>query len=128
MTADDPTYFQAGDWHDTLYDGAGAATVRLYTDTFTGKMVIHCHILEHEDQGMMGIFEITGTEGATYTDAETLDPTCYRDSTRGFTGATFAPTSAPVADIGSAMRDRRGAAGGAAVLVALAAWTAALLA
>ena len=72
--------------------------------------MIHCHILEHEDQGMMGIFEITGTEGATYTDAETLDPTCYRDSTRGFTGATFAPTSAPVADIGSAMRDRRGGA------------------
>ena len=128
MTPDDATYFQAGDWHDTLYDGADTATVRLYTDTFTGKMVIHCHILEHEDQGMMGIFEITGTEGATYTDAETLDPTCYRDSTRGFTGATFAPTSAPVAAIGSAMRDRRGAAGGAAVLVALAAWTAALLA
>ena len=66
MTPDDATYFQAGDWHDTLYDGADTATVRLYTDTFTGKMVIHCHILEHEDQGMMGIFEITGTEGATY--------------------------------------------------------------
>ena len=58
----------------TLYDGAGAATVRLYTDTFTGKMVIHCHILEHEDQGKMGLFQITGTEGATYAAATPTDP------------------------------------------------------
>jgi FtsP/CotA-like multicopper oxidase with cupredoxin domain len=28
-----------------------------FTD-FPGKTVYHCHILDHEDQGMMGILEI----------------------------------------------------------------------
>ncbi|MBT4009125.1 MAG: multicopper oxidase domain-containing protein, partial [Actinobacteria bacterium] len=26
---------------------------------FPGKAVYHCHILDHEDQDMMGIFEAT---------------------------------------------------------------------
>jgi FtsP/CotA-like multicopper oxidase with cupredoxin domain len=25
---------------------------------FTGKTVFHCHIVEHEDIGMMGVWEI----------------------------------------------------------------------
>jgi FtsP/CotA-like multicopper oxidase with cupredoxin domain len=28
--------------------------------TFTGKTVYHCHIVEHEDRGMMGVLEVTG--------------------------------------------------------------------
>ncbi|MEO2125409.1 MAG: multicopper oxidase family protein [Acidimicrobiales bacterium] len=31
----------------------------LHITGFTGKAVYHCHILDHEDQGMMGIFETT---------------------------------------------------------------------
>ena len=58
MDADDTTYFQVGDWHDTIYDGSGESTVRFYTDNFVGKMVVHCHVLEHEDQGMMGLYEV----------------------------------------------------------------------
>ena len=27
-------------------------------DVFTGKFVQHCHILDHEDQGMMQLIEI----------------------------------------------------------------------
>lgn len=42
ITADDSTYFQSGDWHDTLLDGAGDATLRFYTDTFVGHAVLHC--------------------------------------------------------------------------------------
>ena len=85
MAANDDTYFQVGDWHDTLFDGAGSATVRMYTDTFVGKMVVHCHVLEHEDQGMMGVLQITGTEGTVYADAETLDSSCFRGATgRGY--------------------------------------------
>jgi len=39
-----------GDWFDTVpADGV----IRFYTDTFTGTLVLHCHRLEHEDQGMM---------------------------------------------------------------------------
>mmetsp|Transcript_109165 Transcript_109165/g.308630 ORF Transcript_109165/g.308630 Transcript_109165/m.308630 type:complete len:121 (+) Transcript_109165:2-364(+) len=41
-------------------------------------MVVHCHILQHEDEGMMGFFAIGGAEGTIYPQAETLDPSCYR--------------------------------------------------
>ena len=27
---------------------------------FTGKTVYHCHVLEHEDRGMMGVLEVKG--------------------------------------------------------------------
>jgi FtsP/CotA-like multicopper oxidase with cupredoxin domain len=35
-------------------------TVRLVVrfDDFPGKWMFHCHILSHEDQGMMGILEV----------------------------------------------------------------------
>jgi FtsP/CotA-like multicopper oxidase with cupredoxin domain len=37
--------------------------VRLYTDSFTGAMILHCHFLGHEDLGMMAEYLITGNEG-----------------------------------------------------------------
>jgi hypothetical protein len=71
-------YFQVGDWHDTLLlAGGNQLTVRMNVDTFTGKMVIHCHILEHEDEGMMAWIDVTGTEGTTYSQNKQLDATCY---------------------------------------------------
>ena len=78
MTPRDSTYYQVGDWHDTIYDGRDTAVLRFYADTFTGKMVMHCHFLNHEDEGMMVVYQITGNEGDVYAKAETLDPTCYR--------------------------------------------------
>jgi FtsP/CotA-like multicopper oxidase with cupredoxin domain len=41
-------------WKDTLFVDAGT-TVKLRTryETFDGDFVLHCHILDHEDQGMM---------------------------------------------------------------------------
>lgn len=78
-------YFQVGDWHDTLMiqEMAGNLGFRFHTDRFTGKVVIHCHILAHEDQGMMGILSIGGNEGAVFAEAESLDPTCYRGAFSG---------------------------------------------
>jgi len=76
-------YFQVGDWHDTLLIddlGGDDVTVRMQTDVFTGKQVLHCHILEHEDEGMMAYIELTGTEGATWSGAEVIDPTCLRSA------------------------------------------------
>jgi len=76
-------YFAVGDWHDTLMIdtlGGGSVTVRMQTDRFTGKMVVHCHILEHEDEGMMAFFNITGDEGTGYSSASALDSTCYEDA------------------------------------------------
>ena len=43
--------------------------------------VIHCHILQHEDQGMMKVLQITGTEGTRWANAENIDPTCHRGAT-----------------------------------------------
>ena len=36
----------------------GQCTVRIAFRDFTGRSVYHCHILDHEDQGMMGVIEV----------------------------------------------------------------------
>ena len=44
-----------------LEQAAGSdATIRFQTGTFNGSVVMHCHILAHEDQGMMGVVEVVG--------------------------------------------------------------------
>lgn len=48
-------WHQVGDWVDT-YGGTG--TVRFRTDRYTGKVVMHCHLLQHEDEGCMAVSEI----------------------------------------------------------------------
>ena len=45
-------YNRPGDWHDTIL---GTATVRHQATRFAGKIMIHCHRLEHEDEGMMAM-------------------------------------------------------------------------
>jgi len=82
MTSDasENGYFQVGDHHDTLYLpdlGDGSVKVRMQLDTFTGKMVVHCHVLTHEDEGMMAYINISGRQGTIY-ESNNLDPTCYR--------------------------------------------------
>ncbi|WP_242422354.1 multicopper oxidase domain-containing protein [Frankia torreyi] len=32
--------------------------VRIHFTDFTGKTVLHCHILNHEDMGMMAVLQI----------------------------------------------------------------------
>jgi hypothetical protein len=85
-----------GDWHDTLLTAdSNGATVRFQTDTFVGTQILHCHILSHEDTGMMAVTYITGTEGGVWTGAEAVDSTCYRDGvTRGYTCESCSTASA----------------------------------
>ena len=45
-------YNKVGDWHDSIL---GTATVRHAATRFAGKIMIHCHRLEHEDEGMMAM-------------------------------------------------------------------------
>ena len=55
----EPSPYRA--WKDTV-NIAGGETVHLripFRD-FSGQTVYHCHILDHEDRGMMGVLEITG--------------------------------------------------------------------
>jgi len=55
-SADDPEgYMQVGDWQDTF---AGNALIRYQPQTFETKVMLHCHILKHEDLGMMAIEQV----------------------------------------------------------------------
>ena len=51
---------QPGDWYDTF--GAPPSDpsprMRTYTADFNGYQIFHCHLLSHEDQGMMAIHMI----------------------------------------------------------------------
>lgn len=47
-------------WKDTVNVPAGrTVTIRIPFTDFTGRTVYHCHILDHEDLGMMGIINVT---------------------------------------------------------------------
>lgn len=46
-------------WQDVVNVPAfSSMTVRIPFEGFTGKTVYHCHILDHEDAGMMGVIEV----------------------------------------------------------------------
>ena len=49
-------------WKDTVgLKGYETVTIRVRFEDFSGRTVYHCHILDHEDQGMMGILDIQPT-------------------------------------------------------------------
>jgi FtsP/CotA-like multicopper oxidase with cupredoxin domain len=53
------TAVQEPAWQDVVNVPANSSVkVRIAFDTFVGKTVYHCHILDHEDLGMMGIIEV----------------------------------------------------------------------
>jgi hypothetical protein len=41
-------------------------------------MVQHCHLLNHEDHGMMAQYDIVGEEGSVWQGAREIDPMCIR--------------------------------------------------
>jgi FtsP/CotA-like multicopper oxidase with cupredoxin domain len=46
-------------WKDTFNVPAGGwVRARVRFDDFDGRTVYHCHILDHEDLGMMGVIEV----------------------------------------------------------------------
>jgi FtsP/CotA-like multicopper oxidase with cupredoxin domain len=46
-------------WKDTVNVPAGATvTIRVPFTDIAGRTVYHCHILDHEDQGMMGVIRV----------------------------------------------------------------------
>lgn len=52
-------YYRVGDWHDTV---KGTGEIRFRPTDFTGKLMLHCHRLVHEDRGMMAM-EYVGPAG-----------------------------------------------------------------
>jgi len=67
-------YVKIGDWHDVL---KGGFTMRFAPQKFTGKMMMHCHILEHEDQGAMGLETIGESTGTCFCGDESVVNTEY---------------------------------------------------
>lgn len=60
-------YAQIGEWRDTLLIPPLAnITVRFRTHEYTGPVLIHCHIGEHADEGMMEVIGIV-PKGADLT-------------------------------------------------------------
>jgi suppressor of ftsI len=50
---------QGHGWQDTASIPAkGQIVIRTHFINYTGKTVLHCHILNHEDLGMMAVLEI----------------------------------------------------------------------
>lgn len=45
-------------WKDTIFVGAGETVSILVRFKYTGIFMYHCHILEHEEAGMMGQLEV----------------------------------------------------------------------
>ena len=46
------------EWRDVVdVPARGSATVRVTFDDFPGRTVYQCHVLDHEDRGMMGVVE-----------------------------------------------------------------------
>ncbi|MEO0536656.1 MAG: multicopper oxidase family protein [Cyanobacteria bacterium P01_A01_bin.123] len=55
-----PTPYAA--WKDVVLVSPGERVrIRMAFQDYTGKTVYHCHVLDHEDRGMMGILEIQPT-------------------------------------------------------------------
>jgi hypothetical protein len=47
--------------------------IRMHFNRFTGATVFHCHIVAHEDNGMMGIIDITKDGRLSKQTQQTLD-------------------------------------------------------
>ena len=51
---------------------AGVVIRQRFAD-YTGKFVYHCHILAQEDNGMMGLIEVSPPGGASLGGAPTVE-------------------------------------------------------
>jgi FtsP/CotA-like multicopper oxidase with cupredoxin domain len=115
-------YYQTGDWHDVFYRPADVTASKIYfqVDQHTGKAVLHCHFLEHEDKGCMAYVDITGVDDTRVSGlaASDLVETFVEDTTA--TGEAAAPEVGPAAAEGVISRKISGGLAAAAIAVALA--------
>jgi peroxiredoxin len=79
-------------WRDTLFVEHGQSVkVRSNFKTFDGRTVLHCHILDHEDQGMMKAIEIVPPApmvADAATDSATSRPPAPEWQLKGLAGQT----------------------------------------
>jgi len=78
-------FTRLGDWHDTVQSYSRRTLIRMQLDKYVGPMTLHCHVLRHEDEGMMNTIAVQGKEGTTWSGADEINPTCWREGgQRGF--------------------------------------------
>lgn len=59
MSVDGKPQDPAHAWYDTIdVPVRGKAVIRIRYSDFTGRTVLHCHILNHEDMGMMAVLDL----------------------------------------------------------------------
>ena len=72
-----------GVWKDTLVISRDIVTpIHFIPIDYCGRSVVHCHILDHEDQGMMKDLNIVGTSRAQYPDLYLLERVAEADRTK----------------------------------------------
>lgn len=97
------TYSPPYVWRDTLAipkgspDDLGQALIRYVAREFTGEFVNHCHILGHEDRGMMHNVQAVCPNGKWGRPTSDLSPECregnYQDAAPECEKGLCAPTS-----------------------------------
>lgn len=63
-------WYKSGEWYDNL---AADRTVRMPAVDFSGPYTFHCHWLQHEDLGCMGVIQVNGNDperNRTYFEAD----------------------------------------------------------
>ena len=80
-----------GVWKDTLAISRDEITkVHFVPTDYSGRSVLHCHILDHEDQGMMKDINIVGTSRDQYPDLYQLERLSQEDRMQ-LDGLTLVP-------------------------------------
>lgn len=89
--------------HDTTY---GQVTIRQRYEDFTGQYVMHCHILGHEERGMMQLLQVFATASAAQAYLQ------EHPSSTSTLAMAPAPAHGPAAHPGAGTGGGRGSGGG----------------
>jgi cell division septation protein DedD len=94
----DAGWTQRGDWVDVVQGdgrpGGSGVVMRARIDRQLARTMIHCHILPHEDDGLMGVMWASGTPGADDSFASQC-PSVVTVPTASPTLAPTPPTASP---------------------------------
>ena len=93
----DDVFYRAGDWHDTIQQAVGQAdaiVVRYGPMHFSGQVMVHCHRLKHEDEGMMAteLVHADDRRGCTCTSWSSFSAATSKSSASGWLWFVFLAT------------------------------------
>ena len=64
--------YEEGEYYDTIASEISSCLVRFKMADIGGRMVLHCHILDHEDNGAMVWVDVANAPEASFSDIEEL--------------------------------------------------------